>query len=317
MGISTLEATKASTATRAVALRPPAKLNLSLVVFPRRPDGYHSLHSIMATVDLHDDLYLARAGTPGVHIHCTGRASPHGRDNLVYRAAELLADYGKASLALDIHLHKRIPAGAGLGGASSDAASCLLGLNRLWNLGLDREELCQLGVRLGSDVPFFLHAPVALCRGRGDEVAPMAHRCRQSVLLIIPNVQVSTKEVYQNYQSDDFSNDAHMRRVHYFLRRGDLDGLTIQGINSLTCTSMEMCAAMRNLRVEVENMGIGPVHMSGSGSCMFVVSDSSEQIAYWAEQIQERELAEVEAVSFQEHFEPFVEVHRADIGNQN
>jgi len=172
-----------------VTLRPPAKINLSLVVFGPRPDGFHDVHTVMSTVDLHDDLNLRRRSEPGIELECTGEACPSGPENLVYRAIELLGEQAGISPAVAVHLHKRIPAGAGLGGASSDAASCLLGLNRLWNLNLSKAELSVLAGRLGSDVPFFLQGPVAVCTESGEVVIPMPFHCRRGILLIVTRLE--------------------------------------------------------------------------------------------------------------------------------
>jgi 4-diphosphocytidyl-2-C-methyl-D-erythritol kinase len=296
-----------------VALRPPAKINLSLVISGIRPDKYHELHTIMATVDLHDDLSVWWAETPGIHLRCTGLVSPGGQDNLVYRAAELLARHVGIKAAVEIHLHKRIPAGSGLGGASSDAAACLLGLNRLWKLNLSKVELSMLAAQLGSDVPFFLYAPVAVCTGRGELVQPLPHRCHRSILLVIPEITVPTPQVYAHYHHEQCRNDDYMRRVHYFLKQGDLDGLVIQGINSLDCTCMKLFEPLKHLRDSIENEGIGPLQISGSGSCLFTTSGSTEQIKQWAQQIRQGNLAQVQSVTFYNQTEPFLEVHHADL----
>ena len=303
----------AITKSSGVSLRPPAKINLSLVVFGRRTDGYHELHTIMATVDLHDDLTLRDADTLGIHLHCTGLGCPSDGENLVYRAAELLADHAGISPALEIYLHKRIPAGCGLGGASSDAAACLAGLNRLWKLELSREQLVPLAAQLGSDVPFFLYAPVALCTGRGEMVQPLSHRCSRYVLLIIPDLRVPTAQVYAHYRSNECRNEDFMRRVRYFLRQGDLDGLVIQGINSLDCTCMELFEPIRRLREEIEQEGIGPLQISGSGSCLFTTSGSREQMKQWAQRLEGRSLAQVYSVTFYHQTGPFLEVQHADL----
>lgn len=296
-----------------VALRPPAKINLSLVVSGIRPDGFHELHTIMATVDLHDDLSLRWADSPGIRLHCTGLTCPVDHNNLVFRAAELLARQAGITPSLEIHLHKRIPAGTGLGGASSDAAACLLGLNRLWKLNMTREQLSDLAAQLGSDVPFFLYAPVAVCTGRGELVQPLHHRCHRSVLLIIPEIPVSTAQVYAHYQHESYRNQDYMRRVHYFLRQGDLDGLVIQGINSLDGACVQLFDSLRRLRDSIENEGIGPLQISGSGSCLFTTSGSTEQINKWARQLRRRKWAQVQSVTFYNQTEPFLEVHHADL----
>jgi 4-diphosphocytidyl-2-C-methyl-D-erythritol kinase len=295
-----------------VALRPPAKINLSLVVFGPRPDGFHDLHTVMATIDLHDDLSLKLRSEPGIELHCTGEPSPAGPENLVYRAVELIAKHAGITPALEVNLYKRIPAGAGLGGASSDAASCLFGLNRLWNLNLSRPELTTLAAQLGSDVPFFLQGPVAACTGRGEVVIPLPHQCHRSIVLIVPKLEVSTARVYRNYRLEEERCEDYMRRVNYFLRQGDLDGLAIQGINSLDITCMQLFASLHELRERIESMGIGPLQISGSGSSLFISTYSHNQANRWARQLHELEDAWVQTVRFTNQKEPYLEVHHAD-----
>jgi 4-diphosphocytidyl-2-C-methyl-D-erythritol kinase len=298
---------------QSVALRPLAKVNLSLVVFGPRPDGFHDLHTVMATVDLHDDLTLRRKSVPGIELVCTGEACPTGRENLVYRAVELLAEQAQINPALGIRLHKRIPAGAGLGGASSDAASCLLGLNRLWNLNLSCAELTNLAARLGSDVPFFLQGPVAVCTGRGEVVIPLPHRCTRTLLLIVPKQEAPTAQVYRHYRHEEKRCDDYMRRVNYFLRQGDLDGLVIQMINSLDDACMKLFESLRQLRGRIESMGIAPLQISGSGSSLFASTYSNDQANRWAEQLQTLNDASVRAVRFYTQKEPYLEVHHANL----
>jgi len=298
---------------KTIAMRPPAKLNLSLVVFDRQPDGYHDLHTVMATVNLHDDLHIRISDKPGIHLSCDGLPSPKDHENLVYRAAELLARHNNIQPALEIYLNKRIPSGAGLGGGSSDAAACLLGLNRLWALGLPIEQLDSLAAELGCDVPFFLHGPVAYCTGKGEIVMELPHRCRRHVLLIVPDIRTSTAEVYRNYTCDRIRAEEGVSLIRYFLQRGDLDGLLTQGINSLTGSAMTLFEPLRILQHKIEDMNISPVHMSGSGSCLFVTSESHEQITQWAKQIRKRNLAQTFEVNFHDHGELFVEVHHGGV----
>lgn len=296
-----------------VVLHPPAKINMSLVVFGLRSDGFHDLHTIMATVELYDDLCIQLADKAGIKLHCDGRGSPSGPENLVYRAAELFSQYAQVTPALEIYLHKHIPVGGGLGGASSDAAACLIGLNQLWQLGMEREELAQLAQQLGSDVPFFLYAPVALCTGRGEIVKAIQQRCERKILLIMPDIFSSTKEVYQNYVYDSRLCGDDLQCIQYFLRHGDLESLVAQGVNSLTDTVMKIFAPLSDLRDRLSSLGIGPVYMSGSGSCLFVTSDSRQQLSTWSDMIQKDNLAETKIVAFQNQTQLYPEVHHADL----
>ena len=298
---------------QSVALRPPAKINLSLVVFGPRPDGFHDLHTVMATIDLHDDLTVSRKSSPGIDLQCFGEPCPAGPENLVYQAVALLAEHAGIAPAVEIRLHKRIPCGAGLGGASSDAASCLLGLNRLWNLNLSCSQLTHLAARLGSDVPFFLQGPVAVCTGRGEVVIPVPHRCSRTLLLIVPNLEASTAQVYRQYCHEERRCEDYMRRVNYFLRQGDLDGLVIQVINSLDGACMKLFESLRQLRSRIKSMGIAPLQISGSGSSLFASTYSNDQANRWAEQLQALEDVSVRAVRFYNQQEPYLEVHHADL----
>ena len=134
----------------------PAKINLCLHVLARRPDGYHELAMLMQRVSLYDELSLTLNDSGEVHLRCDGLVLAPGEENLVVRAARALLRETDCPLGVDIELEKRIPVAAGLGGGSSDAASLLLGLNRLAGLGRSRQELMALGLTLGADVPFFI-----------------------------------------------------------------------------------------------------------------------------------------------------------------
>ncbi|MBN1846300.1 MAG: 4-(cytidine 5'-diphospho)-2-C-methyl-D-erythritol kinase [Sedimentisphaerales bacterium] len=302
----------------AITLAAPAKINLSLLVFSRQPDGYHDLHTVMATVDFYDDLHLCSTDSEGITLRCLGEACPDGPENLVYRAASLLAEHAGLRPRVQILLHKHIPAGAGLGGASSDAAACLWGLNRLWKLDLPRRILSQLGAQLGSDVPFFFYGPVALCTGRGQIVQPLDLRSDRFILLIMPKLSVSTAQVYQHYVYHPDQSRQRLGQVEHCLQQGDLDGLLDQPNNSLEEACYAQFASLRRLRDELEAAGIAPLGLSGSGSTLFAATDSSEQVNQWARQLHGRdEIARVRTVRFHNQGNPFTEVHHADFGNSH
>ena len=158
-----------------LTLRAPAKINVSLIVSEKRPDGFHAIDSVMASVDLCDVLTFRQVPGSAVRLSCRGIPVPgSGSDNLVLRAANLLRRHSGTDRGASIVLNKHIPAGAGLGGGSSDAAATLTGLNRLWDLNLPIDTLDHLAGQLGSDVAFFLHTPLARCTGRGEQVIPLA-----------------------------------------------------------------------------------------------------------------------------------------------
>ncbi|MBN1763773.1 MAG: 4-(cytidine 5'-diphospho)-2-C-methyl-D-erythritol kinase [Sedimentisphaerales bacterium] len=300
---------------KSITLRPPAKLNLSLVVLDKRLDGFHDLNTVMATITLYDDLRLIISDKPGIHLLCTGLTSPPDKQNLVYIAAQKLAQFADIQPALDILLNKRIPAGGGLGGASSDAAACLWGLNQIWNLKLSTPELAHIAAQIGSDVPFFLYSPVALCTGRGEIIKELPYRPRRNVLLIVPDIHISTAHVYNNYIFDKIRTDENLSVIKYFLRLGDLDGLLGQGINSLKTTTLALSQPLRQLVHQLEKLDIGPIHMSGSGACLFTTGDSREKLSQWALTIKQHRLANAIDVEFHQNEELFLEDQHGDIGS--
>jgi 4-diphosphocytidyl-2-C-methyl-D-erythritol kinase len=169
-----------------------AKINWSLRVLGRRADGFHDLETLFQTVSLHDDLAFERAGSTS--LRCDDPTIPVDEANLVIRAARLMQRRGAGEVA--VSLHKRIPAGGGLGGGSSNAATTLRALNQMFGLGLSIEELSAMALRLGSDVPFFLHGGTAYATGRGELLVPLPDLKAVPLLLIVPRERVNTAEAF-------------------------------------------------------------------------------------------------------------------------
>ena len=186
--------TPSSGARPELVIRTPAKVNLGLRVCGRRPDGYHRLRTVLAAVDLWDTLSFEPGGE-GVRLECDDPGIPADGENLVLRAAVLLED--SLPRGVRIRLWKRIPAGRGLGGGSSDAAAALVGLNRLFGLDLDRFALHRLLARVGMDAPFFLYGGFALAAGRGEQVFPLAATLELPLVLLIPDFGISTADAYR------------------------------------------------------------------------------------------------------------------------
>ena len=157
---------------RVLKVSSSAKLNLYLEVLDKRPDGYHNLRTVFERISLSDTITLKEIGTPEIKIISDSKEIPCDRRNLAYKAAEILKEDLGIEKGLEIRIKKIIPVGAGLGGGSSNAASVLLGLNRLWRLGLSRRRLLGYAARLGSDVSFFIYdCPYALGTSRGKDTA--------------------------------------------------------------------------------------------------------------------------------------------------
>lgn len=174
-----------------------AKINLHLEVLGKRADGFHEIRTLLQTIDLADQLE-AEPGSPGeISLSVTPRGeAPEDEDNLVVRAARVLQAEAECSLGARILLEKRIPAGAGLGGGSADAAAALVLLDRLWKLDLEESVLFQMGAVLGSDIPFFLRGGLAYGFGRGAETVPLQDLAPMGVLVAWPTMRVPTATVY-------------------------------------------------------------------------------------------------------------------------
>ena len=191
---------------QSIALAAPAKLNLSLAVLARRADGYHDLESLMVGVSLADSITVRATDEPGIRLRMSygsrlagtalARDVPTSPDNLVVRAAEALAAAAGVERGLDIDLVKQVPAGAGLGGGSSDAAAVLRAASRAWGIDWHRDRLAEIGAGLGSDVPFFFADGPAIARGRGERLEPVAGVPPLPVVIACPATGLSTAAVF-------------------------------------------------------------------------------------------------------------------------
>jgi len=271
---------------RATTIKAPAKINLSLQVLGERPDGYHEIASVMAAVDLCDELRVADRPDGGVEFVCDDPRIPLNGRNLVCRAADLLGQLPTIQPAIRIELDKCIPAGAGLGGGSSDAAAALLVLVERWGLKLADGELVRLAGQLGSDVPFFLTCGTAVVTGRGEQVNLLNWRPPGWVLLIMPELEIRTAEVYAAWQGRDSRAGASgpwWQKPPTSV--GELDRCCF---NDLQPAAERVEPTLKQIRRELTDMGLGTVHLSGSGSAMFVLVEDVEQAHRWAEQVRQR-----------------------------
>ena len=177
-----------------LSLKAPAKINWFLHVYSLRKDGYHDIKSLIQKISLYDVLTFV----PSKDLTVITDARIQKEENLVYKAGVLLRNEYRINMGAEIHLYKNIPVAAGLGGGSSDAALTLVGLNKLWSLELSTRELCGIAERLGSDVPFFLHRPLALVEGRGEKITNFNSVKSFNILLVKPHIKVSSRWAYEN-----------------------------------------------------------------------------------------------------------------------
>ena len=187
---------------RELKLKAMAKVNLGLDVLRKREDGYHELRMIMQSIYLYDRIEIRRSEEKGIRVFTNLYYLPTGPENLVYRGAELLMKEFQIQSGLEIRLEKHIPVAAGLAGGSSDAAAVLLGVNRIFGLGLSREELMERGVKLGADIPFCIMRGTVLAEGIGEKLTKLPGAPSCQVLLAKPKIHVSTKSVYGALQAE-------------------------------------------------------------------------------------------------------------------
>jgi len=260
------------------SLESPAKINLFLEVLGKRPDGYHELVTVMQRVSLHDVLTLEPRPS-GIEITCSDPSIPTDEGNLVWRAADALRRRAGGRWGCRVHIEKRIPAGAGLGGGSSNAATALAGLNGLFHLGLSRETLCQIAAGLGSDVPFFLDGPTAVCRGRGELVEPLACPHVLHYVLLLPGLHVSTAEVYGRLAQS--LTPCHKDGTVFIrtLLRGRPDAIGRELFNRLETPAFDMRPQLAQLSRQMTRLGACGTLMSGSGSTLFALCRDSAHAA--------------------------------------
>jgi 4-diphosphocytidyl-2-C-methyl-D-erythritol kinase len=248
----------------------PAKVNLFLEVMRKRPDGYHDLTTLMVTVGRYDTLEFCPDRSGLLTLHCDHPGLSTGPDNLVSKAVSLLQQRTGLAHGVRITLRKRIPMQAGLAGGSSNAAATLLGLDRLWRLGLSRQELARLGSELGSDVPFFFSPrSAAWCTGRGEIVEPWLLPGPLDFVLACPPVGLATREVFTALPVPEQPVDSSpLRRA---LQAGDVGAAGGLLFNRLQEIAERLCPAVAEVRQRLEATRPAGVLMSGSGTTVFAL----------------------------------------------
>ena len=251
----------------------PAKVNLTLEVLGKRPDDYHEISSVMQAVSIFDSLTFSAAEELRLETDASGLDT---RDNLVYRAADLLKEKTGVIKGALIRLCKGIPVAAGLGGGSSDAAATLLGLNRLWGLQLAEEDLGKLAAQLGSDVPFFLSGGTALTEGRGEQITTLPALPTSWLVLSFRSHghDNKTAAAYQALSSGDYSYRGHTTRLVSHIRNGlQLNDISL--FNSFDGVATSLFPGIEKDWKALRESSGGPVHLSGAGPTLLCLVDDA------------------------------------------
>lgn len=256
-----------------------AKINLSLRVLGRRADSYHEIRTVLQTVTLRDQLTFHALDTADLKLECDAPDVPTDDSNLVLRAARLLRERFKVERGARLKLAKTIPAGGGLGGGSSNAAVALVGLAHLWEIETNVGELCELAAMLGADVPFFFTGGTALATGRGTDIAPLADVTHTELLIIAPRVKISTAEAYKSLNAPALTKE--IEPVNLLISRAEADfsaSLPARLANDFEPVILGRHPEIARARDALLDAGARGALLSGSGSSVFGIFESSEQV---------------------------------------
>ena len=254
----------------------PAKINLGLHIHKKREDGFHELETLFQMVALYDELEVE--GTPEkVELFCNSPGIPNDETNLVVKAARLLQkNFSGKYGGVKIKLKKNIPSGAGLGGGSGNAAGILLALNHLWDLNIPRKDLIAMSSELGSDVPFFLMSPCAIGTGKGEILEPIENPIKFYILMVYPNLPLSTRWVYGNLKLKLTKPENNISILANFLIRSEFAQLGTALYNDLAPVVFQRYPEILEIKNELLRSGAGGALLSGSGSTVFGIFDNPD-----------------------------------------
>ena len=272
-------------------LRALAKINLGLDILRKREDGYHEVRMIMQTIQMYDVLKMKKVKKPGISLSVNYPYIPSDERNLVYKAAKLLMDEFQVKEGVDICLEKFIPVAAGMAGGSSDAAAAMVGINRLFKLGLSERELMDRAVNIGADVPYCIMRGTALAEGIGEKLTRIAQIPDCFVLIGKPGISVSTKMAYESLQLDKISSHPDIDGMIRDIENGDLLTMTEKMGNVFEPGIIEKYPVIGEIKDLMEDNGALKAMKSGSGPTVFGIFDDREKMEVAAAVLRESGLA--------------------------
>jgi 4-diphosphocytidyl-2-C-methyl-D-erythritol kinase len=275
-----------------VKIRAPAKINVGLRVVGKRADGYHLLDTVMVPVSLYDEIYITksirkgRSCTAKLTVTCDNPAVPSDEGNIVFRAADLIIKENSINEPVAIHIVKRIPIGAGLGGGSSDAAATLIAMNSLFRLNYSMRRLKKRGYSLGADVPFFIGRMPARARGIGERLTPIKSLPWNWAIIVYPGFPVATSWVYRNFQAKLTKPMANISIISPLKKSLGQRRLLV---NDLETVTLARYPRIKFLKEELNAEGAAGALMSGSGSAVFGLFDSRGKAAWALSRLQKED----------------------------
>lgn len=256
-----------------LTLKALAKINLGLDVLGKRDNGYHDVRMVMQTIYLYDNVTLTKTEEPGIYLETNLSYLPVDEKNIAYKAAKLLIDEFQIKKGVSIKLDKHIPVAAGLAGGSSNAAAVLVGMNRLFRLGLSQEELMERGVSLGADVPYCVMRGTALAEGIGEDLSALMPMPKCYVLIAKPPISVSTKMVYEALDAKEIVEHPDIDGVLEGLSKQDLTKVASSMGNVLESVTIEKYPIIADIKTAMKEAGALNAMMSGSGPTVFGIFD--------------------------------------------
>ena len=286
--------TKRNSSKATIIIKSPAKINLTLNVVSKRKDGYHNLETIMIPVSLWDEMEILSTNSKKIKIICDNKELPVDDDNIINRAIRLLWDVTGLKIGVLVKLKKNIPVAAGLGGGSSNAASVLLALNKLWKTGLTISRLTEIGKKLGADVPFFVHGKTALVKGIGEKIYPIKIKRDFWSVLVNPGFPVSTAWIYKNLNLPLTKKAKNNIKLLSLLEKGERPDLWSKYLfNDLEKITLKKFPVLTEIKKAIMESGALNVLMSGSGSTIFGVFASRNKAIVACNNLKEKGLGSV------------------------
>ena len=248
------------------------KVNISLDVVGKREDGYHLLSMIMQNIDLYDEIEVEKQQC-GITLECNKSYVPVDNRNLAYKAAEIFKERYDIVDGVKINIEKNIPVSAGLAGGSTDAAAVLKVMNELFNVNATEEELMELGLKLGADIPYCIHGGTALCEGIGEIITPIKSFRDKIIVLVKPAFGVSTKEVYKNFNLEKVKQHPKTSEIINAIENDDLNFVANNMKNLLENVTLRKHKILIKIKEEMNACGAINSMMSGSGPTVFAFFD--------------------------------------------
>ncbi|MDD3840264.1 MAG: 4-(cytidine 5'-diphospho)-2-C-methyl-D-erythritol kinase [Clostridia bacterium] len=256
-----------------IELKARAKVNLTLDVLRKRPDGYHDLSMIMQSIELHDKIILTEAER-GISIQADTDIIPLDENNLTYKAAALIQRKKGIKKGINIFIQKNIPVCAGMAGGSTDAAAVIKGLNRLWNLNMDMDEMMRIGAEIGADVPFCILGGTALARGIGDILTTIEFPCKVWIVMVKPSFGISTAQVYGNLDLNNVYRRPDTDGMIKCLKSCNIKSIGLKLFNVLETVTVNLYPALNDVKEDIFKYGCEGTVMTGSGPTVYGIFSS-------------------------------------------